>query len=414
MSLRSPGLQPEERMMNEQQNPRPKAGLHRTVREIASNRAHFGLSHTAMEYLRLVAERVSPGDLKDGRTPWCYERVDDLAHALSCDPRTIRNIEKRLEALGLVDRKPMANGHRAAKRCLRTGELLWAHGISLAPLLERRDEIAAIEQNRADRERAYRTMRQKVHGVRARLKETLAAAAEHLGLADLCRQMWAIYDASPARVTRHLFELDDLTRVHAELMLAVDTLIEALDQINSSMPEAGDNDALDVNISDTAEINCRHKYRTTPLELYSCNRLEINDANGETGHNPEKRPRGNNSDPAITPKRLLDLAPDRWTEAISGIEHPDWSVIGFVAAARRAELGVSEHAWQAGVDRMGPRRAAICLAILDANRNHPTTPVRSVGGAFVAMTRRDATGELDLQPSLNWIAARHGLEGCSA
>ena len=120
---------------NQNTLPRPKAGLHQTVRNVASNRLHFGLSHTAVEYLRRAAECVSPGDLQDGRTPWCYERVDDMALALGVTPRSIHTIEKRLAAVGLIERRPMTNGHRGARRCYKTGELLWAHGISLLPLV---------------------------------------------------------------------------------------------------------------------------------------------------------------------------------------------------------------------------------------------------------------------------------------
>ena len=108
----------------------------------------------------------------------------------------------------------------------------------------------------------------------------------------------------------------------------------------------------------------------------------------------------------MTASRLLELAPERWQDALGGIDSVDWSVISYVAAARRAELGVSEHAWRAGIAEMGDRCAAICLAVLDTNRDHPTKPVRSVGGAFVAMTRRARAGDLHLEPSIQWIAAR--------
>ena len=419
--------------MTEQNNQRPKARLHQTIRNISASRQHFGLSLNAVEYLRHIAECVSPDDLKDGRTPWCYERVDDLAHRLAIDPRSVQNIEKRLHDLNLIERKPMNNGHRCGKRCRRTGELLWVHGISLAPLIERDDEIAAIEQTRADRDRAYRRMRQNIHAVRARLKETLAAAQPFASLAALRDQTWAIYDASPSRVTRQGFGLDDLTRLHAELTLALDALATALDAITAPEPKAVDNLAKAVKISDAPEISCRQKYSTTPVRLYSCNDaeppdggtfsdsedranarsgLEMKGASVQVARKPEHRAGGKKSDPVITPERLLDLAPERWRDAISGIDRPDWTVIGFVAAARRAELGVSETAWRTGVERMGARRAALCLAILDTNRNHPTKPVRSVGGAFVAMTRRDAKGELDLAPSIRWIAARRaGADG---
>ena len=389
----------------------PKSALHQTVRHVATARMALGLSRAAIDYLRRATECVSPDDLTDGRTPWCYERVDDMALLLGVDPRTVHNIEKRLDELGLIERKPMANGHRWAKRCRRTGEILWVHGISLRPLIERREELTAMATRIADRERAYRATRQQVHALRARLKEALAAAQEFPVLAEMRDRTWAIYDAAPVRVTRQVFDLDALTRIRAELGLALDTLVEALDRVDSSSSEFVDNVMINDKISDASEILPTHKYDTTP-KMYSCSRanartgLEMENAKGEIEHNPE-----NCTEPQITARQVIDMAPDRWRDALEGIETVDWKTVGFVAAARRAELGVSDHAWQAGIGRMGPRRAAICLAVLDTNREHPTKPVRSVGGAFVAMTRRAETGTLHLEPSIRWIAARRaGVE----
>ena len=418
------GLLPAERVMSlpNNQKRKPKAALHQTVRNVAQCREILGLPLLAVEYLRYAAESVSPEDVQNARTPWCYERVDDIAYALACGPREVHKIESRLVALGLVEKHTLANGHRHARRCRKTGELLWVHGISLKPLIERRDELEALATNRADINREYRATRQQVNNLRARLKDALAAADEYPALADLRGQMWAIYDAAPGRVTYRLYDLDALLRLKAELALAVDTLVEALNDLDMPAPKAGDNCPLPINRSDASDLQVRHKYLTTSLDLYFCNNAEppnggknsyVNNpsddgpclewecAGGETVHNPQ-----NCSVPQITPRKLLDLAPERWRDALDGIEQVDWTVIGFVATARRAELGVSESAWRSGIDCMGPKQAAICLAILDTNQTHPTKPVRSVGGAFVAMTRRAKVGGLNLAPSIQWIAAR--------
>ena len=407
--------------------PKPKAGLHQAVRNIADCRVLLSLSLQAVEYLRYAAERVSPDDVQNARIPWCYERVDDLAHALHCEPRTIHRIEKMLIERGLIKKDVLANGHRHAKRCRQTGALLWAHGISLAPILERRDELAALATNRADIEREYRAARQGVNNLRARLKDALASAEDYPAMSELRSQMWAIYDAAPARIIRTIHDLPTLTRVQAKLTLAVDTLIEALDALDTPSPASVDNHLNAVNMSDQSDTGVRHKYLTTPSKLYSCrdaepskddeianfgdpahavSSIEMKDAGGHFGDNPENRPTVKNQTPAITAKHLIQLAPKRWSENLGDPDQINWQLVGFVADARRAELGVSESAWRSGVARMGPRSAAICLAVLDANRDHPTKPVRSVGGAFVAMTRRAEAGKLNLEPSINWIAAR--------
>jgi len=428
-SRRSTGLLPAERIMTLQYNQQrtPKAALHRTVRNVAKCREILALPLLAVEYLRHAAETVSPDDVQNARTPWCYERVDDIAHALVCDPRQVQRIEGRLVELGLIEKRTLANGHRHAKRCRKTGALLWVHGISLRPLIQRHDELEALATNRADIDREYRATRQQVNNLRARLKDALAAAAEYPALTDLRDRTWAIYDAVPGRVTYRLYDLTGLVRLRTEMILAVETMIEALDMLAAPSPEAGDNGPSPVHMSDASDTRVRHKYPTTSLILYSCRNagqtgddeirnpdkpassmtgMERKGAGDRTGYNPQNAPIPENHAPKITARHLLGLAPDRWSENLGDPDRVDWRVIGFVADARRAELGVSERAWRIGVERMGPRSAAICLAILDTNRNHPTSPVRSVGGAFVAMTRRAEAGTLNLEPSINWIAAR--------
>ena len=428
-SYRSTGLLPAERVMKKPNNHKrkPKAALHQTVRNIAQCREILGLPLLAVEYLRLAAESVSPDDVQNARIPWFYERVDDIAYALACGPREVHKIESRLVALGLIVKNTLANGHRHARRCRKTGELLWAHGISLEPLIERQGELEALATNRADINREYRATRQQVNNLRARLRDALAAAAEYPALADLRSQMWAIYDAAPGRVTYRVYDLPTLSRLKAELTMAVDTLVEALNALDTPVSEAGDNCLSGVSRSDASDLQDRHKYLTTFLTLYSCKDAEppiggkfsqssdpahavsglgMKDAGYQSGDNPENHPVVRNQAPTITAKHLIQLAPDRWSENLGDPDHITWQVVGFVANARRAELGVSESAWRSGIERMGERSAAICLAVLDINRDHPTKPVHSVGGAFVAMTRRAEAGTLNLEPSINWIAAR--------
>ena len=55
---------------------------------------------------------------------------------------------------------------------------------------------------------------------------------------------------------------------------------------------------------------------------------------------------------------------------------------------------------------MGDFRAALCLLVTDANRDHPVTPVRKPGGHLRALTRRHQAGQLNLVGSLVGLAHR--------
>jgi replication initiation protein RepC len=57
---------------------------------------------------------------------------------------------------------------------------------------------------------------------------------------------------------------------------------------------------------------------------------------------------------------------------------------------------------------MGDHGAALCVLLIDANRNHPTSPVHNPGGALRAMTKRQKNLKLNLVGSLIGLARRRG------
>lgn len=69
-------------------------------------------------------------------------------------------------------------------------------------------------------------------------------------------------------------------------------------------------------------------------------------------------------------------------------------------------LGISGAAWRDAVDAMGDFRAALCVLVTDANRDHPATPIRKPGGHLRALTRRHRVGQLNLVGSLMGLAER--------
>nr|WP_302477333.1 replication initiation protein RepC [Ruegeria atlantica] len=69
-------------------------------------------------------------------------------------------------------------------------------------------------------------------------------------------------------------------------------------------------------------------------------------------------------------------------------------------------LGIRYSAYQDAVTEMGDAKAALYILIIDRNRFHPETPIRSPGGVRVEMTRRHANGELRLNASLIALRSR--------
>ena len=54
----------------------------------------------------------------------------------------------------------------------------------------------------------------------------------------------------------------------------------------------------------------------------------------------------------------------------------------------------------------GDLRAALCVLVTDANRDHPLTPIRRPGGHLRALTQRHRAGQLNLVGSLIGLAER--------
>ena len=69
-------------------------------------------------------------------------------------------------------------------------------------------------------------------------------------------------------------------------------------------------------------------------------------------------------------------------------------------------LGINHDAWEKAIETMGPQSATIAVLLLDANRDHPRTPVRNPCGALHATTLRHRRGTLNLVGSRMGLARR--------
>ena len=89
-------------------------------------------------------------------------------------------------------------------------------------------------------------------------------------------------------------------------------------------------------------------------------------------------------------------------------DRPEYAFVE-AANARIAPLGINITAWAAACDRMGRVRAALCVMLLDANRDHPIAPVMNPGGALRGMIKAHNRDKLNLIGSLIGLHRRRGL-----
>ena len=112
----------------------------------------------------------------------------------------------------------------------------------------------------------------------------------------------------------------------------------------------------------------------------------------------------------LGPRRLYELAADdfRLCLDMTGKAPERLGPLDFVAAAVHLlpPLGISGAAWRDAAETMGDFRAALCVLVTDANRDHPLTPIRKPGGHLRALTHRHRAGQLNLVGSLIGLAER--------
>ena len=109
----------------------------------------------------------------------------------------------------------------------------------------------------------------------------------------------------------------------------------------------------------------------------------------------------------LTPEALRDLASEDAALYLDAVQ--DWrDALPYLLR----ELGVNISAWNGAVDVMGDEVAFVALLVIDRNRFHPVTPVRSPGGALRAFTDRARRGELNLTRAILgiWERDRQGLQ----
>ena len=102
----------------------------------------------------------------------------------------------------------------------------------------------------------------------------------------------------------------------------------------------------------------------------------------------------------LTPKRLYDLCAfdmkmhlDLTLRGRTTILHHDFINAAYGCASA---MGINHSAWIEAIEAMGEFSAALCVILIDANRDHPVTPIRSPGGTLRAMTRKHSARELNI------------------
>lgn len=297
---------------------------------------------------------------------------------------TLRRHLGALVDAGLILRRDSPNGKRYARKD-RSGDIEHAFGFSLAPLLARAEELAALAQQVAAEQRHFRITKEALTICRRDVRKLIAAAVAEDALGD-----WKALEQ------------------RLEAILAGLSRNPALDEVEAAL---GDMEALRADI-----VNQLEKLEKTEKKDANDNEFGCHIQNSNTKPSNEFEPaleqeQGGRVAPD-QPATLAAIRPAPETKAFPlplvlracprisdygpGGTIAGWRDLMSAAVVVRSMLGVSPSAYQEACEVLGPESAAVAMACILERTEH----ISSAGGYLRNLTARARQGEFSLGPML--------------
>lgn len=372
----------------------------------------LGLRGGRLHALLYMMKQTAPDDwTTPHREPVYFAPQDQTAEALNKTPRALYNDEAALEAAGLIEKRVKGNGARSP---FGGCGIVFSRLIALVP-----DLLALKEQAARDRQHR-KVLRNRRSTYLRHIKRQIERLADYPHLRSEARAILDSFAAWPEASRLSAMPIDALeAHVHDAQALcnALDDLVESC-RDSSGPPEENCRCFIQENNQETSNVSCNANVNKLSAGKHAHSNLIQAGPDGpedclESKHGGADVSRNTKFIAQLTPERLYGLASDDMRTYIEDCQ-ADNSVlreIHLIDAATRLihPLGINHSAWMKAVNLMGDIGATLCVLLIDANRTHPTTPIRNPGGALRAMTDRFAAGRLNLTGSLIGLARRRGL-----
>ncbi|MEM1265157.1 MAG: replication initiation protein RepC [Pseudomonadota bacterium] len=376
-----------------------RTGVEHLLQDVA---AAIGLTRALRDTLLRLIRTTRPSDwTRPDREPVCFMAQTGLADVLGLTPRSVRRHEAALVRLGLIERRVGANGARSA---------LGGAGLVLSPLIHRIESFLAL---RAELE------------VDRRMRRALIRRRSVI-LRALHQQCEAAPSDVRARIVRKLASWPAAEALHALSLAELSAQLQEAEQVL----EDGALDAARTSMSGRPDTTVRSQYEGTTdesLVFWTAEKMgKAAAVHDPSSRNPVWPVTGSarcgdaacaNAAAGFEPARLAALASPEFRdvlEMLGASDAPTETALLIAAQDRAHHLAIAPSAWSEAIETMGRLRASIAVLVIDANRRHPKTPVRSPGGLLRDLTRRHARGGLNLAGSLIGLATRSGERVASA
>jgi replication initiation protein RepC len=298
---------------------------------------------------------------------------------------TLRRHLAALVDAGLIVRRDSPNGKRYARKG-RAGEIEFAFGFDLAPLVVRAEEFEALAAEVAAEARALRLVRERITICRRDIAKMIATGIEEgvptqaggLGPADWA-EIHQLYRGIMIRIPR-IATRQALEPIADELSLLADEILNLLETHIKTQKMSGN--------ESQNERHIQNSNPDSPVELEP-RFPESRGVGLEIVPEPKRVPDG-----TFPLGMVLDACPDLIDYSKGGIAN--WRDFLATVAVVRPMLGISPSAWEEAIGVMDEVQASIVVAAI-LQRGEA---ISSAGGYLRELTRKAQAAEFSLGPML--------------
>ena len=389
-----------------------RSDVQRLMRRVAPA---IGMNDGQLTVMLAMIDETRPSDWIDPSIePVCFAMQSNIASLTGKDERTVRRVETVLENVFRFIRKDVAmNGRRCRFR--RSDGSEYRQGIVFTPLIKAIPRLVELEADlnsgRVDRA----VLKQKISAAKRIVKKKLMDLQPRFPEDSTLRDIAGEFLAWPTRFYASV-SVDELREHLGEVSGVVDKLMAFADmkQRMSARPDKDDRQYIQDTTQETS-VFCNETVDKRTAHKWADTQSETAQPNGSADcleNKHEDRTAEHNSEIAehLTPIRLFYLCSEEMQLHIQISQgnrpYPDERDFTNGAIDRLQALGIHPSAFNDAVEQMGNLAASLCVLIIDRNRFHPVTPVKCPGGVLRAMTRRHASGQLNLNRSLFGLMQR--------
>ena len=352
----------------------------RVFRDIGDARMRLGLQDRALAVLNALLSFFPATELGSDKNLIVFPSNAQLsARANGIAGTTLRKCLGTLVEAGIIIRKDSPNGKRYARKSSE-GDIEDAYGFSLAPLLARAAEFAALAQEVAAEQRRFRIMKDRLTIVRRDVRKLITVGIEENLPGD-----WTAVEACFIDVVSRFVRRPTLADITASLE-EMSLLHEKVSRMLETQEKIKKNDGNDI-------VFGRHIQNSN---TECCNELEPSFEKKQGEKSATNKMTKRKDEPEVFPLSMVLRACPEITAYGPGGSINSWREMMAAAVTIRQMLGVSPSAYEEACDVLGQAGAAIAIACILERTGH----INSAGGYLRDLTARARRGEFSLGPML--------------